>query len=280
MASSAGLRKRTPVVRFGHSSVSSDASRDQPSVSRDASSEFQKQPSVPHDAPSVSSDQPSDFGETKRILKYLHLINLTREKADFPPEKFARTLNSLKVNIDEPLDSFQNTALMQEVTKSFENVQVLIKAGADVNARNKLGITPLMKVAGHANAPFHFEIMRELIEAGADVNTVSKGHWTALMYAAANTANTSSIEAVKFLIQNGADVHYITPNGGNTILHYLVYNTLNSNTNTETLKLLLDAGADVNVRNNRGKTVVYKAFENNIPSNFIKVLMEAGGVYK
>ena len=51
-----------------------------------------------------------------------------------------------------------------------EEVRQLIRAGADVNAKNKDGMTPLMLAAGNNPNP---EVLKVLIEAGADVNAKS-----------------------------------------------------------------------------------------------------------
>ena len=93
-----------------------------------------------------------------------------------------------------------------------ERVWQLIQAGADVNAKNEYGWTPLM-IAAIENTP---EVLKVLIEAGADVNAKNKDGVTALMPAARNNSNP---EVLKVLLEAGADAK-AKNNEGQTALDY------------------------------------------------------------
>src|SRR5262245_54479384 len=60
-----------------------------------------------------------------------------------------------------------------------KTVRNLIKAGSDVNGRDRDGKTALMWAASYG----HTDTLRALIDLGADVNAQSYYKWTALMYA-------------------------------------------------------------------------------------------------
>ena len=75
-----------------------------------------------------------------------------------------------------------------------------INAGADVNARDEGGRTPLMVAAFNANP----EVIKTLITAGADVNATGKYGWTPLMVAGRYSENP---EVFRTLIAAGADVN-------------------------------------------------------------------------
>lgn len=79
-------------------------------------------------------------------------------------------------------------------------IRAALDAGAPVDARNRVGETPLMLAARHGRA----EAVRALLEAGADpsAKTYSKG--TALMEAACCEMKTA-LECVEMLLAAGAD---------------------------------------------------------------------------
>jgi ankyrin repeat protein len=87
-----------------------------------------------------------------------------------------------------------------------EKVKKLLKEGADVNAKDRFGFTPLHYTALNG----HFEVVKLLIERGADVNAKTNGGWTPLRFAAIY----GHFEVVKLLIERGADVNAKDKDGG------------------------------------------------------------------
>ena len=76
-------------------------------------------------------------------------------------------------------------------------LRTLLDQGADANARDPSGWTPLLETvfAGHVEAA------KTLLERGADANAADDGGWTPLMEAAAK----GNKELVSLLIRYGAD---------------------------------------------------------------------------
>src|SRR5262249_22750866 len=73
----------------------------------------------------------------------------------------------------------------------------LLEKGAEVDARDKLGITPLMWAVNRGNLP----LIRFLIDAGADVNAKDRekhNESTVLMYA-------QRIDTAELLLRHGAN---------------------------------------------------------------------------
>jgi hypothetical protein len=73
-------------------------------------------------------------------------------------------------------------------------VRELLRKGANVNARDENGTTPLHWAAFLG----HVDVVRLLLERGAEVNARSKGGWTPLHYAA-------DADIVRLLLEHGAD---------------------------------------------------------------------------
>jgi hypothetical protein len=79
-----------------------------------------------------------------------------------------------------------------------ETSELLVRAGANVKAANRYGVTPLSLACVNGNG----EMVEQLLKAGADPNTALPGGETALMTA----ARTGSLAPVKSLIIRGANV--------------------------------------------------------------------------
>ncbi|UCH26363.1 MAG: ankyrin repeat domain-containing protein [Trueperaceae bacterium] len=84
-------------------------------------------------------------------------------------------------------------------TNDLAFIKQALQGGADVNARNALGQTPLMIAASTPNSS---EVLLTLLKAGAEVNTRTEEGWTALTFASRDT-NTPAIPLL--LLNAGAD---------------------------------------------------------------------------
>ena len=80
-----------------------------------------------------------------------------------------------------------------------------------------------------------------------EINYQNEKGWTALMMACVNSNNYSNNEIVKLLLENGADLN-LKDVYGNTALMLSCINS-NTSSNIETVKLLLENGADINLKN-------------------------------
>ena len=121
-----------------------------------------------------------------------------------------------------------------------ETAAILIAGGANVNAKDKYGLTPLHWAR---SAP---KVAKILLKNGANVNARSNSGKTPLHMAG---SRNSPREFAALLLENGADINARDNHYNYTPLH----SAARANA-TETAAFLIENGADVNARSNSGKT--------------------------
>ncbi len=119
-------------------------------------------------------------------------------------------------------------------------VQALLAAGADVNHSNHVGYTPLMA----ASRGGHAAVIKILIEAGADLKASANRGMTALVFA----CQYGSADAVQCLLEHGADISVIA--SGSPVICWAVYNP---DAAEAIVRLLLARGADAAQRDGSGR---------------------------
>jgi ankyrin repeat protein len=111
----------------------------------------------------------------------------------------------------------------------------LIEAGANANAANDLGVTPLLVASANASAP----MVARLLAAGANPNTASAAGETPLLVAA-RAGNAAVVQA---LVAKGARVDAKEPIRGQTPLMWAAANRRDA-----VVRVLIQAGADIHAR--------------------------------
>jgi ankyrin repeat protein len=117
------------------------------------------------------------------------------------------------------------------------------------------------------------DYIKKWIKAGADVNQVDDIGLTPLHYAIkfAKTDILTLIEIIEIFIKNGADINKLTNNESMTLLHYAVYYHMN----IDIIKFLINKGANINAVGRSGKTIINDAISNN-DLKTVKLLIENG----
>jgi ankyrin repeat protein len=108
-----------------------------------------------------------------------------------------------------------------------------LDAGADVNAANPHGVTPLLEASGQG----HLELARYLIGRGAAIDYTGMREGSPLML----VAFMGQSELLQLFLAAGANANLAMPTGGETALHMAAVAN-----QTLAAKVLLDAGADPN----------------------------------
>ncbi len=172
------------------------------------------------------------------------------------------------INAGANVNAKDNDGVTPLMRAAIENssvvVKMLLNAGANVNAENKWGQTPLF-LAAKKNSP---EVLRTLLEAGANVDTKNNNGWTPLMTA----AMFNSTEMVKMLLDAGASVN-VKDKWGQTPLMLAAWKN-----SPRTVNMLLNAGADVNAKSSYGysRTPLMWAAGYNTNPEVVKALLEGG----
>ncbi len=120
-------------------------------------------------------------------------------------------------------------------------ITALVDAGADIEARNEAGLTPLMLAADNRSD----EAVSVLLQLGANKNAQSDTEkFTALHYAAKN----SDTDTLKILLKAKADPN-LKDHKGQTPLHHAA-----AEGDDDNVDLLVASGADVQSKDNMGRT--------------------------
>lgn len=206
-------------------------------------------------------------------------------------------------------NAFGATALMWgagDITK----VRLLLAKGANVNARSNFDRTPLLIAALHDNS---HAIAKLLIDKGADVTACDKSKFCVLEAAAQGNDNATirmvlargadpkakdrtgtdalmwaavngNLGMAKLLLAKGSDVNavaietfFTVKNGPLEIGLFTPLLSAVPSGPPELLKLLIDAGANVNARDARGMTPLMLAIATDRPDpRIIRLLLEKG----
>ena len=143
-----------------------------------------------------------------------------------------------------------------------ECVQLLIKAGADVNAYFDGTSTTLMAASENGSD----QCIDMLLKAGADVNEVSSAGQTALINAASNGSEAS----IDLLVRAGADVNEVN-NKGDTALIQAAHKGHDA-----CVRLLIRSGADLNVTTSHDEGIMGEVYRKDFAKNVVSTTTPIG----
>jgi ankyrin repeat protein len=155
----------------------------------------------------------------------------------------------------EPVDLFYKAIRGNDVAA----LRTLVRS-ANVNERDKRGATPLLYAAAYGSS----EAMRVLVNAGAEVNASNDFGATPLMWA------ITEPEKVRLLLAHGAEVNARSKMGRTPLWLAAAHDGASA-----TVKMLLDRGADLGVRDDRQSTPLLAATASNDLAS-VRLLLEKG----
>ena len=153
-------------------------------------------------------------------------------------------------NVNEADAQRQTPLMLAALRDGIDNVKLLLKAGAAVSAKDEIGQTPLMFAAwgGSQSSP---EIVTALLNAKAKVNDSDKDGKSVLMFA----AYYAPLEVVQLVLGARPSIN-ARNTSGHSALMFAIMSSRDEARQVEKVKLLLQAGADVNLKDNEGQTAI------------------------
>jgi ankyrin repeat protein len=160
------------------------------------------------------------------------------------------------------------TALLAATQRNqIEVARFLIREGADVNAKDFIQDTPYLYAAAEGRT----EILKMALAAGADLKDVNRYRGTGLIPA----AHRGHVEAVKLLLSTLIDKDHVNNLGWTALLEAVILGD-GGQRHTEIVRLLVEAGANVNIADRDGVTALTHAKRRGY-AEMVRILSVAGG---
>jgi ankyrin repeat protein len=173
-----------------------------------------------------------------------------------------RSLLNQRIDVDQTQPDGTTTLAWAAQRDDLEMADLLIRAGAKVNAANDYGATPLWIACSNGNTA----MVEKLLKAGADATVQLVSGETALMTA----AESGSTDIVKLLVAHGAHVNAKENQAGQTALMWAV-----AEKQPEAARVLVEQGADVHAGSKSGFTaLLFAAQQDDVKS--AEILLAAG----
>lgn len=170
-----------------------------------------------------------------------------------PDKKAVEFLISKSLNVNAENEA-GNTALMIELQKEDARpdiVERLLKMNADVNRRNKAGVSPILTAARRVKDP---RVVKALLKAGAKIEDTFPeapvNGRTPLLVAAETNQSPATLSA---LLEAGADKKAVNENGENALMI-----AVSKNKSMDVIETLMPQ-FDLNARDNACESVLQKA---------------------
>ena len=170
--------------------------------------------------------------------------------------------NVLSIDVYLNKDERLTSLMFATSRRNLEILKTLIAAEANLDLQNNEGKTALM----YAVERGYLEIVEAFIAAGADLSIRDNKGMTALMHA----AKTGNLEIVKVLYAARPDLLSIRDNDGITAIMYTAF----YGRSFETVEFFIKMGADLDLQDKSGFTVLMNAVRNDEEYLEVEVVVE------
>ena len=154
--------------------------------------------------------------------------------ADKEDSSYLKLLIEAKAKLDEQMEDGKTALIGAVKYGTYENVKLLIEAGADKDIQTKLGGNTALLEAIEYCSPKQFKMAKLLIQSGANAFRKNKSDVTSLMMA----SHCGDVELVSLLLEKTKLIVNSVDSWGNT--------ALSGTKSVEVASLLLGAGANPN----------------------------------
>ncbi len=170
------------------------------------------------------------------------------EKQD---SKLVAEILSSKPNLEIKDDKGRTALMIATYNEDTAISEMLILAGADVNAQDEMLNSPFL----YAGASGFVPILKLCLANGADFNVFNRYGGSALIPA----AERRHVEVVKILTQTpNFPIDHVNNLGWTAVMEAIILGS-KSDTQTEIVKILVDAGCDYSIPDNDGVTTLQHA---------------------
>ena len=173
------------------------------------------------------------------------------------------------------VDNTENTALHYAAAYGWYHVgKLLLQGGASPDMVNSERISPLSV----AVLKYHDDVAQLLFNHGADPNLADNQKRTLLMLLASQKPSDRINERISYLVEHFSPSATVQDIHGFTVVHHLAQLELNEQAQVAlvaTAKLLIDGGADLNIKDYASRTALFHAVKNaNLP--LVQFFLEKG----
>ncbi|MBO0999769.1 ankyrin repeat domain-containing protein [Bacillus sp. SD075] len=177
-----------------------------------------------------------------------------------------RSLIEQGADIDTQDSEGRTATMIATYNNDVETAKILLEEGADVNIQDDMKNSPFL----YAGAEGYLDILKLAIEAGADPSITNRYGGTALIPASEH----GYVEVIKELLKTDIDVNHVNDLGWTALLEAIILNN-GDGKQQQTVQLLLDHGANINIPDNNKVTPLQHAREKGF-KEIEQILLSAG----